>query len=267
MKSMQLSALSVVCLPVLGWYLLSPGDLPASRLTLDKPSPAAPPVAMISRLREIHAITETRPFQDDNGRWSESENISADVTAQQQSFTASSALDSTVLELERIAQLELGSADALDELLPLAQHAVPEVRLAAIEAIGDLNTSLGLTALTAALNDPDPRLRIAALEALADAGDHHTSADISACLFDGVFEVRLAAIEALANLENEVAVINLAYLIGDPDARIRNRAAAALGEIEAESSRAFLTQMRHDPDATVRANAAAILEELGASQH
>ena len=169
-------------------------------------------------------------------------------------------------ELVRMVNLENEHPDsALRELLPMLSDGDPVVRLAALEAIADMNHPARSSMLAAALDDPSPQIRVAAIEAFATRDDPAAGTYIEPYLFDSDAEVRLAAIETLALLENERAIYSLAGLLFDPDRLVRRQAVNALGEIGGESARTYLQQLRSDPDQTIRANAEAMLAEMGAN--
>ena len=166
-------------------------------------------------------------------------------------------------ELTRIQMLEHQPADtALTELLPMLDNDDPVIRLAAIEALGDMAIPATLPALSASLNDPNPQLRIAALEALASQEDESSAFSIEPYLYDQNREVRLTAMEALEDLESLTAVHAVAGLLSDQDTLVRQHAVDALGEIGGKNAVIYLLQARYDPDATIRANVEAILAEL-----
>lgn len=169
-------------------------------------------------------------------------------------------------ELARMVKLENEHPDsALRELLPMLSDSDPVVRLAALEAIADMNHPARSAMLAAALDDPSPQIRVAAIEAFATRDDPAAWTYIEPYLYDSDAEVRLAAIETLALLENERSIYSLAGLLFDPDRLVRHQAVNALGEIGGESARAYLQQLRFDPDQTIRANAEAMLAEMGSN--
>ena len=166
-------------------------------------------------------------------------------------------------QLVRVAELENQPVDAaLVELLPMLDDDDPAVRVAALEAVGDMTTPSVLPVLSMALSDPDPRVRVVALEALAAHQAKAVVGSIEPYLYDEDPEVRLAAIETLSDLEAETAVHSLAGLLSDPEAPIRQQAVTALGDIGGENAVMYLLQARYDPEPGIRANVANILSEL-----
>lgn len=167
-------------------------------------------------------------------------------------------------ELAQIAALENLPVDAaVGELLPMLSNTNAVVRLAALEALSEMNHHALLPIFSAALDDPEPQVRIVALQALGSLDEPMALSSIEPYLFDHETDVRLAAIEALADLEYEQAAQTLASLLSDQDANIRHQVVNALGEIGGEQAIAYLRQARVDPDADIRANAITILDELG----
>ena len=147
------------------------------------------------------------------------------------------------IQLARIAELEKQPVNtALTELLPMLEHADTAVRVAALEAFGDMTTPGMLPVLSTVLNDPDSQVRIAALEALASYDDTSAVSIIEPVLYDQNRDVRVAAIEALADLESETAVHALAGLLSDRDSQIQHQAVYALSEIGGENAKMYLLQ-------------------------
>lgn len=166
-------------------------------------------------------------------------------------------------QLVRIAELENQSVDAaLVELLPMLDDGDSAVRLAAIEAVGDMTTPSVLPVLSLALSDPDPQVRMVALEALVTHEAQAAVGSIEPYLYDEDPQVRRAAIEALADLEARSAVHSLAGLLSDAEAPIRQQVVNALGDIGGENAVIYLLQARYDPEPGIRANVENILSEL-----
>ena len=166
-------------------------------------------------------------------------------------------------DLARISELEREPvAAALIELSPMVDSEDPAVRLAVVEALGDMTTNAVLPTLSMALHDPEAEIRVAALEAVASLEDAAMIGRIEGLLYDPDRRVRLAAFEALADLGNETAVHALAGLVGDPDARVRFDAIAALADIGGESAGLYLEQARYDPDSRIRRYAETVFREL-----
>ena len=165
-------------------------------------------------------------------------------------------------QLLRIRSLEHRSPyEAVVSIAALLDHVDPVIRVAAVDALADLNQPRRSTLLSTTLLDPDSTVRIAAIDGLAMTTDRTGAASIEALLLDPEFDVRIAAIEALADLAAPQSIGGLGALLGDPDARIRRHAAAALGEIGTPAALAYLRVAIADPDALVRASAADSLRE------
>ncbi|HMB73927.1 MAG TPA: HEAT repeat domain-containing protein, partial [Gammaproteobacteria bacterium] len=165
-------------------------------------------------------------------------------------------------ELAGIVESEALPADsAVGGLLPMLDDSDPVIRLAALEALGDMGRDAPLPALTAALGDPSPQIRVAALEALTMRRDAAAVGSIEASVFDPDPQVRLAAIDALAAIEDRSSVAVLGALLGDSDPAVRHGAIAALGDIGGIRAHRYLEQMRFDPDESIRASVGDILAE------
>ena len=167
-------------------------------------------------------------------------------------------------QLARIVELENQPANsALVELLPMLADDDPVVRVAALEAVGDLGREAPLAALTAALNDINPQVRLAAIDALALNEDAIVATSIEAIVYDRDPQVRVAAIDALAGIQARSSVPVLGGLLYDSDPATRMSALGALGDIGGARALRYLAPLRHDPDDEIRASARAILYEAG----
>ncbi len=81
-----------------------------------------------------------------------------------------------------------------------------EVRESAVRALADIDPSLAVAPISAALTeDVDPRVRLKAAEALSKLGRHATAAipSLIAALNDTDYNVRTAAVDALAEMGSE----------------------------------------------------------------
>mgnify|MGYP001829129936 CR=1 FL=1 len=167
-------------------------------------------------------------------------------------------------DLVRIARLEEGDPDsALAGLMPLLSDGDPVVRLAALEAVADMNHAASLPLLLTALDDAEAQIRVAALEALIRHRNSAAASVIAVLVYDNDADVRVAAIDALAAFGEPNSVHVLAGLLTDQDRRVRISAVAALGEIGGEDAAIYLRQLVHDPDDSIRASSIAILGETG----
>ncbi len=261
MHTIKTSALTFIAI-IACLMLLKPdayrGEAPKNApLPAQQKSPATIPQQVLFQSEPVQSATE--PDQSLPVAHHRQESIAA-ISATTQSIDWTPIL---YPELSRIAELEKQPTDAaLVELVPMLSNEDPAVRLAAIEALGDMTLEATIPLLSMALNDPHSQVRIVALEALDSHDDKSVASSIESCLYDQDRDVRLTAIETLSDFESATVVHALASLLSDPDWQIRQHAVNALGEIGGDNVVLYLRQARYDPYATIRANADAILAEL-----
>lgn len=123
---------------------------------------------------------------------------------------------------------------AVPFLVDLARDAtVPQVRMAAVTALGHIGALQAFDGLAGLAGDPDPAVRVRALESLARLGDPRASAVVGECLSDSVPRVRAAAAHAAGLLGLRAWLLRLAEALEDGDWNVRYRAAEALYELGA----------------------------------
>ena len=140
----------------------------------------------------------------------------------------------------------------------------PEVRLAAVAALGELDDPRAVAALSKALReDPDPEVRRMAAWALGELEDPRgVPALVEALRTDQSDEVRSTAAWALGEIEDEAAVAGLGEALRDENVEIRRKAAWALGEIESSQAVDALMVALEDSDVEVRRTAVWALGEI-----
>jgi HEAT repeat protein len=141
----------------------------------------------------------------------------------------------------------------------LLKDADARVRLAAAKLIGDLNSELVVSALVAALNDPDADVRAMVASRLARAnGQKGLLVRPNAVIWGDSTRG-----DALAR--SPVAAAALRAALADPDARVRTMAAHALPIFrrEAAASVPLLTARLKDRDVLVRVASAMALGQFG----
>lgn len=166
----------------------------------------------------------------------------------------------------------LGRREAAPRLVPLLRRAEPRVRLAAVEALRSLRTSVGLTALQAALEDPDREVRIAAARTLGQLGAPPAREALARVVTsrrlreDAELTERIAMFEAFGAVADDAGLDLLARLLQRRDwlgrresAEVRACAALALGRSGHPRARELLEAARDDPDPVVRAAVARAL--------
>ncbi len=169
------------------------------------------------------------------------------------------------------------------------------VRLAAVQSLGNLQDPAAIAALAEALKkDTDARVREAAawalgeiddnravphlLEALKtersvkvrekivnslrEIGDPSATSGIVAILRDAAPEVRRAAVSALAEFEDPASLAALLTMIRDDDVEVRREVAQHIGSMENAAAFDALVVMTRDADDEVRANAVGSLHHF-----
>jgi HEAT repeat protein len=145
-----------------------------------------------------------------------------------------------------------------------------KVRLAAIEALGDLKGAAAeaVPELLPLVNDPDVDVRRAVVEALGEIGEAQAVQGLCSGLRDADDAVRATSAEGLGRLGEPAAVAaaDLVRLLGDRTARVRREAATALGRLGANTPEvlAGLQKAAEDADKGVRGQAAQALRKLQA---
>ncbi len=109
--------------------------------------------------------------------------------------------DSEISNHRRYAALLLASLGESDRLLLLANDESPQVRMAAVSAIGSLRTKAASGIIVMALSDEDPDVRIAAADALGMIKETSAVEHLEKALEDQDVWVQCAAMKAL----NQVA--------------------------------------------------------------
>jgi HEAT repeat protein len=202
----------------------------------------------------------------------------------------------------RIAAIEalgaIGSAEALEALLPYAADVNEEIAAAALRAIGHAESDIAMEALARGLRSGSVQLRLAAVDGLAQlstparieslawtaAADEN--AGVSAAAFDGL--VRLgrsrdegadAAIAALTAMtadaqrrERAIAALSemthriptVAAGLRAPDTEVRRATVEALGRMQHGDASAAIRGALEDPEAAVRQTAVIVLDRLRA---
>lgn len=126
----------------------------------------------------------------------------------------------------------LAGAAAVEALTHALADADPIVRERAAEALGATASdasgrTLAVTALLSRTRDDAPEVRAAALDALGELGDPRASAAAVVAMDDDVIDVQLAAMRALTRVPSALAVSALAHASTDDD-RLGRAALAAL---------------------------------------
>ncbi len=143
----------------------------------------------------------------------------------------------------------LDAAGAVPALLALAAgDLVPPVRIAAVEALGEMAAPGGLSLLDELALDPDPAVACAAILALGRLDDPTVVTRLRATLRADDAERQLAALTALSRRDATDVLPELIGLArGAGDARVRDHAVTLLARLDDEKAMDALTQLAADP--------------------
>jgi HEAT repeat protein len=119
---------------------------------------------------------------------------------------------------------------AVEQLVQLTRDPDPNVRAAAVEALGEQGDAGGLAAVRERIRDETWFVRVHACRAVGRLGDLEDASRIARALSDPWWWVRAAAKDALRGLGIGVAGALIPYL-DDEDAFVRNGAAEVLQDV------------------------------------
>ena len=147
----------------------------------------------------------------------------------------------------------------------LARETEASVRRALLLALGQVGRAEAVDTLAAAVDDPDPEVRVAAIEALGATADDRALSPLSRALRGSEWE-RIAALRALGGL-GQAAITEVVELIGEhlasPELDVRRAAARACLSVPRALSAANVEALARDDDAWTRTWAARILAARG----
>lgn len=158
----------------------------------------------------------------------------------------------------------LGIDTATNEVVGALSDRHPEVRIAAVRALGQLSSAQAVDALVACLSAPDRYPAGLVGAALAGHGTRSGAALVS-CLHDGPPIARTVAAQVLGATHAQSARTALVdRLAHDAEPGVRRAAAGALGRIGSPRSvDALVEASLHDPAPEVRAAALSALGDVG----
>ena len=139
---------------------------------------------------------------------------------------------------------------------------VPELRMAAASALGQLGEPSAVPKLVNALDDDNPNVRVRACAALAQLDHPKAVPPLMNRLSDPHNEVRREAAVALASIGTDQALAALLDMLDDPNTSIRRIAAASLGEAGPVRAVQPLTDALNDQSSAVRSAAVFSIIEL-----
>lgn len=139
---------------------------------------------------------------------------------------------------------------------------VPELRMAAANALGELDQSDAVPKLVEGFEDEDPRVRARTARAAGEIGDPRATQGLRRVLSDPVAGVRREAAEALGRVGNREALQALLAMYDDTSERVRRVAVSAFGNFENDRPVDPLVNALDDNSAAVRRTAVYSLIEL-----
>jgi len=139
---------------------------------------------------------------------------------------------------------------------------IPELRMAAANAIGELEVPDSIPALVDRFDDPDPRVRARAARACRTIGDARATDPLTGLLTDPKAKVRREAAEALGRIGNRQALQALLQLYNDDSEMVRRIAVRGFGKFRNDRPVEYLADALADDSAAVRRTAVFSLIEL-----
>jgi len=139
---------------------------------------------------------------------------------------------------------------------------IPELRMAAANALGELGVPDTIARLVKRFEDRDPRVRARAARACRDIGDARAAEALTGLLTDPKPEVRREAAEALGRIGNRQALQALLQLYDDDSERVRRIAVRGFGQFRNDRPVAYLVEALADDSPSVRRTAVFSMIEL-----
>jgi HEAT repeat protein len=139
---------------------------------------------------------------------------------------------------------------------------LPELRMAAANAVGELGVPDAVPKVVERFDDPDPRVRARAARACRLIGDARATDPLTGLLTDPKAAVRVEAAEALGRIGNRQALQALLQLYDDGDERVRRIAVRGFGQFRNDRPVEYLAEALTDDSAPVRRTAVFSLIEL-----
>jgi len=140
---------------------------------------------------------------------------------------------------------------------------VPELRMAAANALGELGEEDAVPELAKVFDDSDPRVRARAARATGVIGDPRATNPLTNLLGDPKAGVRLEAAEALGRIGNRQALEALLELYDDSDDRVRRIAVSGFGEFDNDRPvEALITALGDDAPAVRRTAVYSLIQLL-----
>lgn len=139
---------------------------------------------------------------------------------------------------------------------------IPELRMAAANAIGELEVPDAIPALVERFQDEDLRVRARAARACREIGDARATDPLTGLLSDPKGEVRREAAEALGRIGNRQALQALLQLYDDDNEQVRRIAIRGFGKFRNDKPVEYLAKALADDSSAVRRTAVFSMIEL-----
>jgi HEAT repeat protein len=139
---------------------------------------------------------------------------------------------------------------------------IPELRMAAANALGELGVPDTIPRLVNRFEDDDPRVRARAARACRNINDARATEPLVGLLTDAKAEVRREAAEALGRIGNRQALQALLQLYDDDSERVRRIAVRGFGQFRNDRPVEYLVEALADDSPAVRRTAVFSLIEL-----
>ena len=226
-------------------------------------APAAAIAAVVPASRVAPNATVATPDSDAATAASTDAGVSQAVPAVRTADSASRLGQGTTSDSQAPAKPQ-GRDTAVPALLSVLKDESVAVRLAAVEALGNLQDPRAVDALVQALRtDSDARVREAAASALGEIDSARAVPGLIAALgSERVAAVRAKIAWALGEIDDTRAVEALGTAVKDPEVEVRRQVVWALGELESPSAVPMLIPLLRDADAETRKQAAWALGEI-----
>lgn len=129
---------------------------------------------------------------------------------------------------------------------------IPQLRMAAANALGQLEAADAVTHLLTRFDDPDPRVRARAARATGSIADPRATDALIGLLGDPTAPVRKEAANALGEIGNRRALQALLEMYDDENEQIRRIAVSGLGKFDNERPVEYLIDALTDDARAVR---------------
>lgn len=167
--------------------------------------------------------------------------------------------------LEERIDVDPDGADwvAADAYVDALSADLPELRMAAANAMAGIAEPRAVTALVDCLDDPDERVRVRISRALGNLGDPRAVEGLADRLEDPTVSVRREAASALAALDADDATAALLEGVDDDSPAVRRVAVSALGESgDIAVIDALVGALEDERDAVRRASVYSVIQLL-----